>query len=337
MGTFPYAREDIDMLSHASTEHRGLGPGGTVGLSRVLVAMDFAPPSACALARALQLPLQEGAEILLVHALPAKATLGGWRDEEEARARHTLEKAVHHTREERAKGPGGVRGLLVRGTLGETLTHAARDFGAELVVLGRPRRPGSLLARMRERVAGGLIESLPTALLVVGLPPVCTYRRPLVAVDFTAASRHALEATLRLCPGVSHVAVLHDYDASYELVLHQSAASTSRLLEYRREAKAQARAELHRFLAPYRDAGIHFDELVCSGEASASILEIAQEQHADLVAVGRHIRSWLGQLVRPHVAQQVVRESICDVLILEQEPAQAAEASPATPLPGKVS
>lgn len=308
------------MMTNQQTTHLGLGPGSTAGLSRVLVATDFSPHSACAQVRAFQLPLQEGAEILLVHALPEETTVGGRHQEEEALARHALEEAVHHTREERARAACKVRGLLVRGKPAEAITQTARDFGAEVVVMGRPRRPGSLLARMRERMAGGIIESIPTTLLVVGPPPVCPYRRPLVAVDFTEASRHALEAALRLCPGADRVTVLHDYDTSYELVLHQSGAPTSQLLEYQHEARERARAELHRFLAPYREAGVHFDELVRSGVATTCILEIAHEENADLVAVGRHMREGLGRLVRPPVAQQVVRESTCDVLILEQEP-----------------
>ncbi|KFA88117.1 universal stress protein [Archangium violaceum] len=310
------------MMTHEPMASEGLGPGRTVGLSRVLVATDFSPHASCALERALQLPLREGAEILLVHVL--KATVGGRDEEEEALARHALEESVLLTQEARARVVCKVRSLLVRGIPAESLTQAARDFGAELVVLGRPRHPSSLLARMRERLAGGLIESIPTALLIVGPPPVCPYQRPLVAVDFTEASRHALEAVLHLCPGVSRVAVLHDYDTSYALVLHQSGAQLSRILEYQREAKAQARAELQRFLAPYRDAGVYFDEIVRSGDATASILEIAQEEQADLVVVGRHLRLGLSRIVRPHTGPQVARESTCDVLILGQEAPHAA-------------
>ncbi|WNG45864.1 universal stress protein [Archangium minus] len=306
------------MMTHEPLAHLGHGPGGTMGLRRVLVATDFAPHSACALVRVHQLPLQEGAEILLVHALPVEATESG-RHEEEALARHALEEAVHHTQEWRARASCEVRGLLVRGRPMEAITQAARDFGAELVVIGRPRIPGSLLARLRERMAGGFVESIPTSLLVVGPPPVCPYQRPLIAVDLTAASRQAVEAALRLCPNASRVAVLHDYDTSYELVLHQ--AAPSRIPEYQREVRARACAELHRFLTPYREAGVHFDELVRSGETSTSILELAQEEHADLVVVGRHARLGLGRLVRPHVARQVIKESTCDVLILEPEAA----------------
>ena len=316
------------MLSHEPAAHLGLGPGNEVGLARILVATDFSPHSACALVRARQLPLRAGAELLLVHALPDEAARGGRHQEEEALARHALAEAVQQIQHQCARLSCDVRGQLVRGMPAEALPQVARDFGAELVVLGRPRRPDSLLERMRERVVGGFIESIPTALLVVGPPPGGPYQRPLVAVDFTAASRQALEAVLRLCPDASRVAVLNDYDTSYELVLHQSAAHASRILEYQREAKARARADLHRFLAPYRDARVHFDELVRSGEASASILDFAQEEQADLVVVGRHLRSGLGRLVRPHVAQQLVKESACDVLVLEPRPVQASETGP---------
>ncbi|QRK04756.1 universal stress protein [Archangium violaceum] len=305
------------MMTHEPITPRGHGPGRGLGLRRVLVATDFSPHSACALERARQLPLQEGAELLLVHALPSEATGEIRHGEEEALARHALEEAVHHTRGRLARGSCEVRGLLVRGKPLEAITRAARDFGAELVVIGRPRIPGSLLARLRERMAGGFVESIPTALLVVGPPPVGPYQHPLIAVELTEASRHAVEAALRLCPNASRVAVLHDYDTSYELVLHQ--AAPSRIPEFQREARTQACAELHRFLTPYREAGVHFDELIGSGEASTSTLELAQEEHADLVVVGRHTRLGLGRLVRPHVARQIIKESTCDVLILEQE------------------
>ncbi|WNG35412.1 universal stress protein [Archangium violaceum] len=305
------------MMTHEPNTSQGFGPGEAVGLSRVLVATDFSPHSACALMRTLQLPLRDGAEILLVHALPVEAVTGGRHDEEEALARHALEEAVHHTQKRHAQVSYEVRGLLVRGRPIEAITQAARDFGAELVVIGRPRIPGSLLARIRERIDGGYVTHIPTALLVVGLPPVSSYQRPLVAVDLTEASQQAVKAALRLCPNASRVAVLHDYDTSYELVLHQ--AAPSRVMEYQREARKQACAELHRFLTPYREAGVHFDELVRSGETSTSILELAQEEHADLVVVGRHTRLGLSRLVRPHVAQQIIKESTCDVLILERE------------------
>ncbi len=102
------------MMTHEQTANIGLGPGGVVGLSRVLVATDFSPHSACALRRAFQLPLRKGAEILLVHALPpADAAVSGRYDEEDALARHALEEAVHHSRKKRARAACEVRGLLI--------------------------------------------------------------------------------------------------------------------------------------------------------------------------------------------------------------------------------
>jgi nucleotide-binding universal stress UspA family protein len=320
------------MMTHEQLSHPGFGPEVTGGLARLLVATDFSPRATCALTRALQLPLRQGAEVLLAHVLPPAAATSAPSAEEEALARHCLQEAVSHVRERLSQRAGQVHGLLVRGPPDEALTFAAKDFGAEVVVLGRPHRPSSLRGRIRERVAGGHIQHLPTTLLLVGTPPVQPYRRPLVAVDFSEASRHALEATLGLCPHAERVLVLHDYDTSYELVLHQ-AAPLSRSLEYRREAQAQARAALQQFLAPYQDAGVRLETFVRPGEAAESIVAVARQEQADLIAVGRHERAGLGRLVRPHVAEQLVSETSCDVLILAQEPRAGSGQRPAPSFP----
>jgi nucleotide-binding universal stress UspA family protein len=133
-------------------------------------------------------------------------------------------------------------------------------------------------------------------------------------MDFSEAARLSLESVLRLCPQAERVAVLHNYDTSYDLVLNQ-AASVSRFLEYRREAGEHARATLHQYLTPYRDAGVRLEALIRSGETAESILEVARQQRADLIAVGRHSRTVLGRLIRPHVAEQIASNAPGDVLV----------------------
>jgi len=284
------------------------------GLARLLVATDFSPRSVCALRRALQLPLRRSAELLLVHVLPPDTAPGVQREEEVALAKHGLEETVSQSRERLARAGGQVRSLLVSGPRDEALCSAARDFGAELVVLGRPHRPRSRWDRTRERIAGGCIHRLPTTHLLVGGPPVEPYRRPLVAMDFSDASRRALESVLGLCPEAERVAVLHDYDTSYDIVVNP-VGNVARFLEYRRELDQRARATLHASLAPYARAGARFEELVRAGEPAESILEVARQERADLIAVGRHPRTALGRLIRPHVAEQIASGASCDVLI----------------------
>jgi len=321
------------MMTHEQLSHPGFSPQATAGITRLLVATDFSSRATCALTRALLLPLAHGAEVLIAHALPPSDTPRA-QQEEEALARHSLQEAVRHLRERLSQASCQVQGVLVKGTPDEALTFMAKDFGAEVVVLGRPRRPRTFWDRMRERMAGGHIHRISSTLLLVSAPPGQPYQHPLVAVDFSEASRHSLEATLRLCPHAERVLVLHDYDTSYELVLHQ-AAPPSRILEYRREAEAQARAALHQFLAPYRAAGVRFEEFVRPGEAAESILAVARQEQVDLIVVGRHARAVLGRLVRPHVAEQVASETPCDVLVLAQEPRPAFPQPPAPFFPSE--
>lgn len=301
-------------MTHESQPSPVTASQRSAGLARLLVATDFSPRSTCALERALRLPLRQGAELLLVHVLPPDPEPGVQREEEEALARHCLQEAVGHSQPRLAQASGQVRGLLLDGPLEEVLCSAASDFGAEVVVLGRPHRSRSLKERTRERVSGGCIHRLSTPLLLVGSPAVEPYRRPLVAMDFSDASRRALESTLRLCPAAERVAVLHDHDTSYDLVVNQT-GSVSRFLDYRREARQQARAALHDFLAPYQNAGPRLEEHVRAGEPAESILEVARQERADLIAVGRHSRTALGRLIRPHVAEQLASSASCDVLI----------------------
>lgn len=298
-----------DLLSSST-----VGLQRTPGVARLLVATDFSPRSICALERAQLLPLRPGAELLLVHVLPQDTRPGVPPEEEEALAQHCLQGAVSHARERLAPVECQVRGLLVNGPIEEALAGAARNFRAELVVLGRPRGSRSRWDRTRERVTGGWVHRAPTPLLLVGGPPVGPYRRPLVAMDFSEAARLSLESVLRLCPQAERVAVLHDYDTSYDLVLHQ-AASLARFLEYRREAGEKARAALHQYLTPYREAGVRLEALIRSGEPAESILEVARQEHADLIAVGRHSRTALGRLVRPHVAELIASNAPGDVLV----------------------
>jgi len=64
--------------------------------------------------------------------------------------------------------------------------------------------------------------------------------------------------------------------------------------------------------------------LVCFGDAADCLLAQAREQRAELLLVGTHSRHGLGHLLMGSVAEKVVREAPCSVLV-----ARAQAASPA--------
>jgi nucleotide-binding universal stress UspA family protein len=81
--------------------------------------------------------------------------------------------------------------------------------------------------------------------------------------------------------------------------------------ENQREALEE---ELHRLQPP--NPGIHVEHRLVQGEPVPEILEVAGQTKADLIVMGTHGRTGLSRLLMGSVAEQVVRNAPCPVLIV---------------------
>ena len=63
--------------------------------------------------------------------------------------------------------------------------------------------------------------------------------------------------------------------------------------------------------------GIEVESLVCEGEQSDVIADIAREKKADLVTIGTHGRKGLKKLIMGSVTSEVIINSPCDVLVVK--------------------
>ncbi len=139
----------------------------------------------------------------------------------------------------------------------------------------------------------------------------------LCAVDFSEGSRLALEDGAELARRFGaelvlvHVreptrAVATELEPSPER-LEQEAVELGRKLEnWRREAE--------------RLAGREVRAVLVSGPAAAEIVRIAGAERFDLVVAGTHGRTGLGRLLVGSVAERLVRESPCPVLVTKPAP-----------------
>ena len=90
----------------------------------------------------------------------------------------------------------------------------------------------------------------------------------------------------------------------------------------------QENAGIHRALvqtAP-ADPHIHFEHRLVLGAASDLILKVAEEEQVELIVMGSHGRSWLGQILMGSVAEHVMRHATCPVLIVKQQCSTPADA-----------
>jgi nucleotide-binding universal stress UspA family protein len=274
----------------------------------IVVATDFSGDARQAALRAALLAREHGAKALLVHVapeLPLAAELA-------LRASGAIERAISALALELER-ESGVRfaARLARGAVAEALCAAAA--GASLLAVGaRGQHP------LRDFALGTTAERLvrmsPAPVLVVKRPPESPYRRVLAPVDFSADSARALALAARLAPEAAFH-VLHAFEAPFESALALADASPAEIERNRREARDAAREAMERMLR-LAGLGARATRLLEHGYAPGRIAEAEERIGADLLAIGKHGRGVLEELLIGSVTLHALAAARCDVLVV---------------------
>lgn len=284
---------------------------------RIAVAVDFSPESDLAVRHAIDLARANGAEILLVHAIdlpdpPAPIPLATLRPELaralESRQRHG-ERAADRDREQlaglcRILVEQGVRVVthLVQGHPDLAVTDAARELGADLVVLGTHGQDGLRWFPLGS-VAERIIRRSDTDVLVARRDGSARdgFYRILVATDFSPTAARALERALSLATSDSVIDVVHFAPASggkeLEEMLVADLRSAGELL-----VSTRASCNRPRFS-------------VVTERPVPGIMGRLESARYDLVALGSHGRRGVERFFVGSVAEAIARRAPCSVLI----------------------
>jgi nucleotide-binding universal stress UspA family protein len=292
--------------------------GASSPLRVILAATDFSAPARRALTRAALLAQAHRAKLVIFNVLnvPAEAleTMGARPSELARHFRAQLEREAVRA----SPGPGLRRGEtdFRFGRPFVEIVRAARDWGAGLIVLGAHGERGvrgPLLGTTAEKV----IRKSELPVLVVKRPARREYARVLVAVDFSALSRKALELAMRIAPD-ARLHLLHACGYPPELrlgVLGLGAIPGPASPEAREGTLERARAAMDEFLGGIdlqgRDPRLHLEE----GSPERLVPAAARTVRPGLLVVGSHGRTGLTHALLGSVAEQAVREAPCDVLV----------------------
>jgi nucleotide-binding universal stress UspA family protein len=280
----------------------------------LLVPTDFSPHSDRAFELARELAARSGAKLELVHAfhLPAEAVAyltQAALERMQAAARDELER-----RREQARGAGlSCEVRLLESPPATAICEQAAKSGVDLIVQGSHGHTGvryALLGSVAARVARG--APCPVLTVKENTPPGMRMRTVVVAMDFSATARRALEAARDLVRvfGPVHLVLVHAQYVPPDVaaILAETAAGIPPL-ENPRDADA-----LQKQLLELQDAGVSSEYVSEVGHPGEVVPRVAARVGADLIAMGTHGRRGVSRLLLGSVAEHVLRAAPTAVL-----------------------
>lgn len=270
---------------------------------RILLATDLDPRSDRALDRAALLAGEFSAELFVAHVLEdipdGEDAIPSWR---------RPPSLVDVARRQLLRQVGAVAQkatiLIEQGDPAKAILNAAEREGCDLIVTGVAKE--ELFGRFSLGVTvDGILRGTRVPVLVVKSRGVNPYKQIVVATDFSAYSRQALDTAVEYFPD-RRLTLLHAYDAPMSLLSSDPDG-------YRQERQEAARKECADFL---RDSGHDVDRFIAFGAPDIVMHDYALENGTDLVVLGTRGRSGIGEFFLGSVAKSIVLAVPCDALLV---------------------
>jgi len=280
-------------------------------LARLVFLSDLSPGSDAALHHALPLAAALNARITVFHAITAEPDASDSSPEVQAEARRRQEREARETLERHLGPHRDVSVLIARseGSPGKWFDRLAA-LKPDLTIVATHDRAG---------LASLVLGSVTEQVLRSGLAPVLAirepthgsagdYRRILVPTDLSQASRRAF-------PLAAMLARTFRADVTALYVSQLPRARSLSGISYAVHAAVPGSDLVARFLGRGFE-GLSVRSLVDAGSVAERVLEAATRYHHDLIVMARHTERGLASRLFGGVAEQVLKESACPVLVV---------------------
>jgi nucleotide-binding universal stress UspA family protein len=277
----------------------------------VVVPTDFSQGALLSLERALHLPLGPKSKVTLLHVLPDDIP-GRLRKEAIAEAERSLEKMLARVRTlavRRELAPSQFVADVVEGDPAEQILKRAHTVEADVICMGRQGR-SAIAELLIGSTAHKVVKLGDVPVLLVRGASVNAYRRTLIAVDLSQGSASQLKAAKPYVEDAMELEVLHAASVSYEdFVLVP--------LEHAEQARdAAVKGAKEELSALVRKAGlVRAESKVLGGDARLLITEEGKAFGAELIIVGTHGLKGAKRIIVGSVAEWVMSNASCDVLV----------------------
>lgn len=269
----------------------------------ILVASDLSAGSDRALDRALMLADERATNLTVLHVIDInlpQPTI----DSHEKSARKRLADYLSARTAHKA-----VTIQVVVGNPHLDILERAGQCGSDLIVLGA-HRVDLLNDTFRGATAWNVLRDSRVPVLLVRNPALSPYRRIAVGFDFSGYSEAALRLAFNWHP--NEIYVVHVYHVPFEAL--PGAGSE------REDVRAEHEAALTRAVETVAagidtDTGVELRQVICHGDAVEGIWLECANIHPDLLAIGTHGRKGLAHAVFGSVAEHLLRNPPCDIVV----------------------
>ena len=285
----------------------------------VLAASDLSAPARHAAERAARVARDSGAALALLHVMPAapvqqlREWLGASSCTEQQLRDESRQQLQALAARLQTQFPIHIQTLDSCGPVLQDIQRQADQLDAALVVVGA-RGAGYLRRLMLGGTAERLLRRTTRPVLVVRQTPHESYRRVLVALDFSPWSAQALALARRVAPQ-ARLVLFSAYQVPFEGKLQFAGVNETAIRHYREQMRVQATQRVHALAAASGLQAQAWEACIVEGEAAQCILEQEQEQDCDLVVMGKHGQSMTEDLLLGSVSRHVLSEGSTDVLV----------------------
>lgn len=269
---------------------------------RLLVATDLSDRSGQVVERAALLAAEHEASLTAVHAVPF--------DVDPELTEFAQERLRSHV--ERYAPRARARTVVRQGKPTSVIVSEVADHGFDLLLVGERGghwKRGALVGSTTEN----LVRASVIPVLVVKNPIEGPYRTVLLAVEAAPQAAVAARVGTALTPHADHVVVHVSVVVGEHLMLMRGIEERA-LDDLRKVSTERVRPQIDE-LADGLDPAPS-EVTVESGEPRSVLPELAQRYRADLTVVGSGTHSHLGHEFLGTVAQHVLRQASCDVLLV---------------------
>ncbi|MFO7704243.1 MAG: universal stress protein [Halopseudomonas sp.] len=275
-------------------------------MSPIIVATDLSPESELAVSRACMLASRLKTRLIVLHTVDDQLPMMA-QDKVCEEARQLIEKQLGRCPQ---SGDTELQVIVEPGRVAESILRTVSEENALLLVLGRhhQRNPELFVGTTLERVSR--LSSVPVLMVAT---EDGDYNSALLALDFSACASEALRcAALLLNGGELHA--LHLCNPPLGTRLSGKPARDTFMQEQQETLSYLLEDELETLdmlgtPRPKAELKVH------TGEVRTQLEEAIKQLQPSFIALGSHSRSGMAEALLGSLAQALLREPLCDVLV----------------------